>query len=563
MANTTNRGFAAANNQGIEVAQGRYVLLLNSDTLVLDGAIDKMVAFAEQHPEAAAVACRVLNRDRTWQPTSFMFPSALNLLLGALYLNKVFPHNRFCGRERMTWWDGQEERAVDVVAGCFILVRRDIIEQVGVLDESYFMYGEESDWCYRFHKAGWKVLYTPAAHIVHLGGASSARVKGPMCLQLRASTLLFLRKHTSFASYVTACILVSLFFLLRLPLWLVKAATSGKARTEHWQTARHLCGRVLAGTAGVAGPVREEMNDDNYVLITPAYNEGRFIGKTIEGVLAQTRLPRRWVIVDDGSTDDTGQIIRRYAQQAGFIEGCQRRRDANETYYGNNVYALLQGYDRVKELDFDYLGILDADMILGPRYYEEIFQRFEANPSWGSRPGPTSRRLAAAGGSVHRPASTPKALQVFRRACYEQIGGYVPCPNGGEDTYTEIMARMHGWQTWSFPEIQALHQKPVGTGDGKSLLRAKFRQGVTDYCLGTHPFFMLAKCLRRCLRERPYGGAGLARLAGFVHACLVRERRQILNDARRYVRREQMTRLRASVGLGPRLWQPRPSGQGE
>ncbi len=77
-ANTTNRGFAAANNQGIEVAQGRYVLLLNSDTLVLDGAIDKMVAFAEERPEAAAVACRVLNRDRTWQPTSFMFPSALN-----------------------------------------------------------------------------------------------------------------------------------------------------------------------------------------------------------------------------------------------------------------------------------------------------------------------------------------------------------------------------------------------------------------------------------------------------------------------------------------------------
>jgi GT2 family glycosyltransferase len=238
LANTTNRGFAAANNQGIAVAQGRYVLLLNSDTLVLDGAIDKMVVFAAQRPEAAAVACRVLNRDRTWQPTSFMFPSALNLLIGALYLNKLFPHNRFCGRERMTWWDGQEERAVDVVAGCFILVRRDIIEQVGVLDESYFMYGEESDWCYRFHKAGWRVLYTPAAHIVHLGGASSARVKGPMCLQLRASTLLFLRKHMSLASYVTACILVSLFFLLRLPLWLVKAATAGKARTEHWQTAR-------------------------------------------------------------------------------------------------------------------------------------------------------------------------------------------------------------------------------------------------------------------------------------------------------------------------------------
>jgi GT2 family glycosyltransferase len=250
LANATNRGFAAANNQGIEVAQGRHVLLLNSDTLVLDGAIDKMVAFAEEHPEAAAVACRVLNADKTWQPTSFMFPSTLNLLIGALYLNKLFPRNRFFGRERMTWWDGQDVRAVDVVAGCFLLVRREIIRQVGVLDEGYFMYGEESDWCYRFHKAGWKVLYAPVADIVHLGGASTARSKGPMCLQLRASTLLFLRKHGGGASYLAACLFVSLFFLLRLPLWLAKALLAGRAGSEDWETVRTYaagCWRALYG----------------------------------------------------------------------------------------------------------------------------------------------------------------------------------------------------------------------------------------------------------------------------------------------------------------------------
>lgn len=238
LANADNRGFAAANNQGIAVAKGRYVLLLNSDTLVLDGAIDKMVSFAEAHPEAAATACRVLNSDRTWQRTCFLFPSALNLLITALYLNKLFPRNRFCGRERMTWWDGREMRAVDVVAGCFILVRREAIEQVGVLDESYFMYGEETDWCYRFRKAGWKILFTPTAQIVHLGGVSSAQLKGPMCLQLRASVLLFLRKHRGLASYVAGCAFVSLFFLLRLPLWLATAATSGGARSESWETAR-------------------------------------------------------------------------------------------------------------------------------------------------------------------------------------------------------------------------------------------------------------------------------------------------------------------------------------
>jgi GT2 family glycosyltransferase len=238
LANSANRGFAAANNQGLEAAQGRYVLLLNSDTLVLDGALDKMVRFAEAHPEAAAAACRVLNPDRTWQPTCFLFPSALNLLIAALYLNKLFPRSRLWGRERMTWWDGLDSRAVEVVTGCFILVRREAIEQVGVLDESYFMYGEEADWCYRFRKAGWKVLFTPDARIVHLGGVSSAQVKGPMCLQLRASLLLFLRKHRGPVSYVAGCAFVSLFFLLRLPLWLTAAVASGGARAENWETAR-------------------------------------------------------------------------------------------------------------------------------------------------------------------------------------------------------------------------------------------------------------------------------------------------------------------------------------
>lgn len=238
LVNGANRGFAAANNQGLETAQGRYVLLLNSDTLVLDGAIDKMVSFAEAHPEAAVTACRVLNADRTWQHTCFLYPSALNLLLSALYLNRLFPRSRFCGRERMTWWDGQETRAVDAVTGCFVLVRRAAIAQVGVLDESYFMYGEEMDWCYRFRQAGWQIVFTPTAQIVHLGGASSAQLKGPMCLQLRASLLLFLRKHRGMASYVAGCAFVSLFFLLRLPLWLATAAASGGRRAEKWENVR-------------------------------------------------------------------------------------------------------------------------------------------------------------------------------------------------------------------------------------------------------------------------------------------------------------------------------------
>jgi biofilm PGA synthesis N-glycosyltransferase PgaC len=152
--------------------------------------------------------------------------------------------------------------------------------------------------------------------------------------------------------------------------------------------------------------------------------------------------------------------------------------------------------------------------------------------------------------------STPKALQVFRRACYEQIGGYIPCRNGGEDTCAEILARMHGWRTWSFRDVQVVHQRPVGTGAGKRVLGARFRQGLADYCVATHPVFMVAKCLRRCLTERPYLFSGLARLLGFLYGYCVREERPLPLEARRYVRGEQLRRLLACLHVGPPLWKP-------
>ena len=238
IANTTNRGFAAANNQGIDIAEGRYVLLLNSDTVVLDGAIQKIVAFADARPEAGVFGCRVLNSDRTLQPTCFMYPSLLNMFLSSTYLYKLFPRNRFFGRERMTWWDRSDEREVEVVTGCFIMVRRKAIDQVGLLDENFFMYGEETDWCWRFNRAGWKVLFTPESKIIHIGGQSSRIIKHEMHLQIRASILLFLRKHRSRFVYHVSVLFVSLFYLIRLPYWLLVALLVPNCHKEGWQTAK-------------------------------------------------------------------------------------------------------------------------------------------------------------------------------------------------------------------------------------------------------------------------------------------------------------------------------------
>ena len=219
--NIENRGFAAANNQGMLTSKGRYVLLLNSDTVILHDCIDKAVAFADSQKQASVVGCRVLNPDKTLQPTCFMFPSIPNMLLSSTYLYKLFPHNRFFGREQMTWWNRDDVRQVDVVTGCFMLVRREAIEQVGVMDERFFMYGEETDWCYRFKQAGWKVMFTPDCEIIHLGGQSTRNLRAETLIQLRVGILKFINKHHGRLKHKVACFFTILFFAVRLPVWFI------------------------------------------------------------------------------------------------------------------------------------------------------------------------------------------------------------------------------------------------------------------------------------------------------------------------------------------------------
>jgi GT2 family glycosyltransferase len=215
----------------MRIAQGRYVLLLNSDTIVLNDAIQRAARFADGHLDAGVVGCRVLNADRSLQVTCFMFPSALNLLLWITYLYKLFPRSRFWGRGRMTWWNRDDVREVDVVTGCFMLVRREAIDRVGLMDEQFFMYAEEADWCYRFYQAGYKRLFTPEVQIIHLGGASSDQIKPRMIAEWRKSTLLYFKKHTGPLSRGAAWTLLNIFYLTRVPYWVAKAAV-GRMRSH-------------------------------------------------------------------------------------------------------------------------------------------------------------------------------------------------------------------------------------------------------------------------------------------------------------------------------------------
>lgn len=215
--NSRNRGFAAANNQGIRISTGRYVLLLNSDTIVCDNAIEETVQYADKHPEAAVVGCQVWESADTIQMTCFRFPSVANLFLSSFGLATVFKRNRILGREWMLWWKRDSEREIDLVSGMFMLVRREAIEQVGILDERFFMYCEEVDWCYRFRKAGWRILFWPGAKIIHVAGGScsSNQVMLKMFVQKQKSLLIFLKKHRSRLSYWLGRLILVFSFSLR------------------------------------------------------------------------------------------------------------------------------------------------------------------------------------------------------------------------------------------------------------------------------------------------------------------------------------------------------------
>ena len=282
----------------------------------------------------------------------------------------------------------------------------------------------------------------------------------------------------------------------------------------------------------------------SFLVITPAYNEEKYLPKTIEGMLAQTTLPDRWIIVDDGSTDQTGTIIEQYARQYPWISYIRRNKDPSQTYYASNVYAIQEGLRGCKEIPYDYLAILDADISIPSDYYERIFRCMAADEKLGIASGIYVDNINGKLRKVMNDRrSTPKALMVFRRQCFEEVGGFLPMRYGGEDTCACFTARMKGWKTWSFLQLRAIHNKPVGTGNADSLLKIRFKQGVGEYHLAVHPLFFLLKSVRRCFTEPPFLLGGMARVAGYLRGYFMRQEKQMPDALVRYVRWEHLHRI--------------------
>lgn len=250
--NPENRGFAAANNQGIKLATGRYLLLLNPDTVVLDDAIGKAVAFADGNPSVGIVGCQVLETQHSVQPTCFRFPSPMTIFMALTGLHSLFPNNRLFALERFGDWARDTERDVDVVSGMFMLVRREAVDEVGLMDEDYFMYAEEADWCYRFWQAGWRCVFTPQARITHVDGGSKStkQVSAQMYVQQQKSLLLFQRKNRGVLAWaITRCVCVIMLFarlcaLSVAHLFSVRACSAHKAALAAAAVKYHLLGIV-------------------------------------------------------------------------------------------------------------------------------------------------------------------------------------------------------------------------------------------------------------------------------------------------------------------------------
>jgi len=279
-----------------------------------------------------------------------------------------------------------------------------------------------------------------------------------------------------------------------------------------------------------------------YVLITPAHNEERFIPKTLESVAAQTLLPERWIIVNDGSTDKTADIAANYARRFPWIQ-LVHRSPRLDRHFGAKVHAFNAGLERVGPVEFDVIGNLDADLSFDPDYLEFLIGKFAEDPRLGVAGTPFTEDdgYDTARDSFEGENHVAGGCQLFRRRCFEDIEGYIPNPAGGIDWIAVTTARMTGWKTRSFPEKRFHHYRSLGTA-GKSNWAASFSYGEKDYYLGGSPLWQLFRVAYRATKQ-PLDG--LALLSGYCWGAIRRIERPVSSELMRFHRREQTNKLRA------------------
>jgi glycosyltransferase involved in cell wall biosynthesis len=279
-----------------------------------------------------------------------------------------------------------------------------------------------------------------------------------------------------------------------------------------------------------------------YVLITPAHNEEAFIEKTLASMVSQTVLPERWVIVDDGSIDRTAEIVERYAARRTWIQLVRRPQRLDRSFAGK-AHAFNVGLERVRSLAFDVIGNLDADISFEPDYFEFLLHKFTEYRRLGVA-GTTMREANhdAVRDTFYHFRDVFGACQLFRRECFEEVGGYTPIKWGGIDWIAVRTARLKGWETRSFPDRFFFHHRPMGETEG-NVWKARFDYGRKDYFLGNHPLWQVFRVGYQMLKW-PYVIGGLTLAAGYMYSVFARIERPVTPELLKLHRQEQLERLR-------------------
>jgi poly-beta-1,6-N-acetyl-D-glucosamine synthase len=280
----------------------------------------------------------------------------------------------------------------------------------------------------------------------------------------------------------------------------------------------------------------------SFVIVSPARNEAQFIELTLQSVVAQNLLPMRWVIVSDGSTDATDEIVTRYASQYSWIQ-LVRMPERQKRDFAGKVHAFNAGYAQVQNLSYDVIVSLDADISFDSEYFSFLLEKLQADPALGLVGTPFQETT----GQVYdyRFVSIEHvsgACQVFRRECFQAIGGYLPIKGGSIDHVAVISARMKGWKTQTFTEKVCLHHRKMGTAQ-RGVLASKFKLGIKDHAVGNHPMWEIFR-IGYQMTQPPRCIGALALGSGYFSASVRRNARPVPQELVRFHRQEQMQRLR-------------------
>jgi poly-beta-1,6-N-acetyl-D-glucosamine synthase len=292
----------------------------------------------------------------------------------------------------------------------------------------------------------------------------------------------------------------------------------------------------------------------DYVAITPARNEAAFIELTLKSMVVQTIKPVKWIIVSDGSTDGTDEIVLRYSRQHDWIE-LIRMPDRRERHFAGKVHAFNAGYARVQGLEYEFIASLDADLSFDDGYFAFLLGKFDENPKLGLAGTPFREGNASYDYRFTSIEHVSGACQLFRRRCFEAIGGYVPVKGGGIDLIAVLTARMKGWQTRTFLETNCDHHRRQGAAMHNPL-GSWFNIGRKDYVLGGHPVWEVFRWIYQMTRP-PFIVGGCALIGGYLWSFLRRTERSVSVEVMRFRQREQMARLRECLLRG---WGMRPAG---